>query len=268
MREYGKVFCALWSSTDFRSLEEDGRSLVLYLLTCPHTTIAGAFRLPDGYITEDLQWSRERVQEGFVDLQDRGFATRCPVTQWVWINKFLTWNPPENPNQWKAVHKVASQIPKDCLWLKEFRKEFPGELPQESEQTANPSETLSKSVAVVVTVAGSGTVSKSAPEWFGDFRQRYPSRSGDQGWRKALFAANARIAEGHTPEQILDGASRYAQFCTSTGKTGTEFVKQAATFLGPEKHFLEPWDPPPTKAARQLDSNISAGLAFLAGGNS
>jgi hypothetical protein len=149
LRDYGKVFCSLWSSTDFRSLEEDGRTLVLYLLTCPHVTIAGVFRLPDGYITEDLQWSRERVSKGFLDLQDRGFATRCPITQWVWIKKFLDWNPPENPNQWKAVKKVISQIPKDCEWIDSYKATFNNE---PTEPPGNPSATLPEPGTVTVAV--------------------------------------------------------------------------------------------------------------------
>lgn len=85
------------------------------------------------------------------------------------------------------------------------------------------------------------------PDWFLDFKLAYPDRSGDQGWRKALKAANARIAEGHSTQEFIDGAKRYAAYCKATGKVGTEFVKQAATFLGPEKPFLEEWDAPTPK---------------------
>lgn len=83
------------------------------------------------------------------------------------------------------------------------------------------------------------------PDWMLDFKLAYPDRAGDQGWRKAERAANARIAEGHTPEEFIEGAKRYAAFCQSTEKTGSEYVQQAATFLGPGKPFLLPWHPPP-----------------------
>lgn len=78
-----------------------------------------------------------------------------------------------------------------------------------------------------------------------DFKLAYPDRAGDQGWRKAERAANARIAEGHTTAEFIDGAKRYAAFCQSTEKTGSEYVQQAATFLGPGKPFLLPWHAPP-----------------------
>lgn len=116
MRDYGKIFSKIWESDDFRALSEDGRTLALYLLSCKHGTIAGVFRLPDGYACEDLQWSPERVSKGFADLFAKGFATRCNGTKWVWVVKFLEWNEPENPNQKKAAAKVAAQVPAECTW--------------------------------------------------------------------------------------------------------------------------------------------------------
>jgi hypothetical protein len=123
LRDYGKVFSRIWESDDFRSLSEDGRSLVMYLLTCQHGTIAGVFRVPDGYACEDLQWTPERVSEGFANISAKGFATRCESTKWVWVAKFLEWNPPENPNQRKAAAKVANSIPDGCAWRLDFIRE-------------------------------------------------------------------------------------------------------------------------------------------------
>lgn len=122
MRDYGKVFSRIWESVDFRSLTEDGRALVMYLLTCQHGTIAGVFRVPDGYACEDLQWSAERVSEGFRNIEAKGFATRCEVTKWVWVCKYLEWNPPENPNQRKAAVKMAASVPDGCCWKSEFMR--------------------------------------------------------------------------------------------------------------------------------------------------
>lgn len=103
--------------------------------------------------------------------------------------------------------------------------------------------------------------------WFLDFKLAYPDRAGDQGWRKALKAANARIAEGHRPEEFVDGAKRYAAFIAAKGDTGTEFVKQAATFLGPDKPFLLAWKPPPDKNQQRQDANVSESLKWLESSN-
>ena len=144
MRDYGKVFSRIWESTDFRSLSEDGRALALYLLTCQHGTIAGVFRVPDGYACEDLQWSAERVAEGFANLKAKGFATRCEDSKWVWVTKFLEWNPPENPNQRKAAAKVALSVPESCSWKLDFIRVSGASLGIEAPVKANPSLTVVK----------------------------------------------------------------------------------------------------------------------------
>jgi hypothetical protein len=120
VRDYGKVFSRIWESADFRALSDDGRMLVMYLLTCQHGTISGCFRVPDGYACEDMGWDAERVSKGFANLAEKGFATRCESTKWVWIVKFLQWNQPENPNQRKAAVKQAQGVPENCSWRCEF----------------------------------------------------------------------------------------------------------------------------------------------------
>lgn len=96
---------------------------------------------------------------------------------------------------------------------------------------------------------------ETEPEWWLDFKLAYPHRAGDQGWRRAQKAANARQSEGHTAEEFIAGARRYTAFCEATGKTGTEFVKQAASFLGPDKPFLEPWTVPQPTNGKKPPSN-------------
>jgi hypothetical protein len=125
-------------------MSEDGRTLALYLLTSPHTTLIGAFRLPDGYVCEDLQWTVERVSKGFAELFEKGFANRCETTKWVWIRKFLEWNPPENPNQWKSARKLASQVPDECAWNADFQRVFARAAGDPEPAPRNPSETVCK----------------------------------------------------------------------------------------------------------------------------
>jgi hypothetical protein len=91
----------------------------------------------------------------------------------------------------------------------------------------------------------------------------YPKRAGDQRWTKAFSAFKARIAEGVTREQILSGAQRYADHVRAMGKERTEFVKQAATFLGTERGFLEAWPIPPTKGETLRDKNADATNEWL-----
>lgn len=78
--------------------------------------------------------------------------------------------------------------------------------------------------------------------------QAYPRRAGGNPKRMALRAWQARIAAGVSADEMLAGVGRYAAFVRAEGKEGTPFVKQAATFLGPDEHFREPWALPGSEA--------------------
>jgi hypothetical protein len=142
VRDYGKVHTSFWSSATIRALTDDGRLLAAYLMTSPHSTIAGVFRLPDGYVCEDMQWTSERVAQAFAELLVKGFANRCETTKWVWVNKHLEWNPPENPNQRKSAAKVAHAVPAECGWKLEFMRVCGPLLGIEPDVPTNPSETV------------------------------------------------------------------------------------------------------------------------------
>lgn len=144
MRDYGKVHVSFWSSPTIRAMSEDGRVLSLYLMTSPHTTIAGVFRLPDGYVCEDLGWTPERVRQGFAELFRNGFGNRCETTKWVWIYKHLEWNPPENPNQRKSAAKCAASIPDECTWKSDFMRVWAEPLGITWAPSPNPSPTVNE----------------------------------------------------------------------------------------------------------------------------
>ena len=94
----------------------------------------------------------------------------------------------------------------------------------------------------------------NCPEAFEALWREYPRRNGGSSKNKTRQAWNARLKEGHSPDEMLAGIQRYAAWCDATGKLNTEFVKQASTFLGPDKFFTEPWEipahPPATPTPR------------------
>ncbi|ECC1693755.1 replication protein [Salmonella enterica subsp. salamae] len=74
--------------------------------------------------------------------------------------------------------------------------------------------------------------------------QAYPKRAGGNSKSAAFKAWKARQKDGVKPEDMLTGVKRYAAYCQTTGNTGTQYVKQAATFFGPDRHFEESWQTP------------------------
>lgn len=87
----------------------------------------------------------------------------------------------------------------------------------------------------------------------------YPKRQGDNPKRRAFSAWSARLREGHSAAEIQAGVERYARYCDSRGLTGTELVKHAATFFGPDHAFLELWE---TQGARHQNRHIREAQAL------
>ena len=72
----------------------------------------------------------------------------------------------------------------------------------------------------------------------------YPKRAGGNSKAGAFKAWKARLKDGVKPDDMLAGVKRYAAYARATGSVGTQFVKQAATFFGPDRHFDESWQAP------------------------
>ena len=94
--------------------------------------------------------------------------------------------------------------------------------------------------------------------------QEYPKRAGGNSKSAAFKAWKARLREGIKPEIMLDGVRRYAAWVRATGNTGTQFVKQAATFFGPDRHFEDFWQQPAAPGGgRQRQVDVLSGLGAM-----
>lgn len=120
-----------------------------------------------------------------------------------------------------------------------------------SKQSQNSRETVPKT--------GHGTVNEPSKEPSGnrhikkgeypeDFEQTfaaYPKRPGDSK-SKAFKAWQARIKEGNLPETIYKGVVAYAGYIEARKQRpnfSTDYIKQAATFFGPDNFFMDDWTP-------------------------
>lgn len=278
MRDFGRVFSSIWESTDFRGLTEDGRTLVLYLLTCQHGTLAGAFRLPDGYVSEDLQWSSERVCEGFADLARKGFASRCEVTKWVWVRKYLEWNPLENPNQRKSAAKIAEKVPAECQWRQGFMRVcgplFGVMFDAQEEQSAKGSQRVPEQGEVEGegTVEGEGEVVGAASP-----SARAPAAADAPAKRGARLAADWALPRswgewtlsefpGWTADDVRSEAATFRDYwCAKAGKDSTK-VEWEATWRNwcRKANQQRPRTAgAATKSDALMASNIAAAQRFL-----
>lgn len=87
----------------------------------------------------------------------------------------------------------------------------------------------------------------SVPHEFDDIQNAYPKRAGGQRWGEARSAYARAIAAGIPHDEILAGVGRYANFIRAKGDEGTQYVQQAATFLGKNEGWREAWLPPVVK---------------------
>ena len=84
----------------------------------------------------------------------------------------------------------------------------------------------------------------------------YPKRAGSNPKNKAFAAFEKRISDGLANHEeiyfaLFEGLRKYKKYCDATGTTGTEFVMQAATFFGPDKHYENDWTIPKPTAKNQ-----------------
>jgi hypothetical protein len=108
---YGKVFTSFW--TNLANLDLQTKAIGAYLLSSPHATMIGCYRLPLAYVMDDLRSGSETVSEGFRKLCETGFIVYDAALSWVLIRRFLIWNPIENPNQGKSAAKLVAEVPKE-----------------------------------------------------------------------------------------------------------------------------------------------------------
>lgn len=94
-------------------------------------------------------------------------------------------------------------------------------------------------------------------DWLSQIKAEYPKRYGGQGWFALKRLIPARLTEGCTWEEIIEGTKAYARYCDHTGKTGTELVKQARTFYGRDCWFLEDYTLPETKVRYRQPQRVS-----------
>lgn len=145
MRDYGKVHTRFWLTPETLMWSDDAKLLYLYLLSSPHCNLLGCFRIPLGYLSEDLQWQVERVQAALAELIEAKRIIRCEQTGWTLLHDFLMQNPIENPNQGKAAQRLLEDVPSDFVGmaaLQQTLRQFSHRLP---ETEAIPPSTLIKS---------------------------------------------------------------------------------------------------------------------------
>jgi len=111
MRDFSPVYSRFWIDPVMQSLSREARLIALHLVTGPHTTMLGCFRLPPSYVAEDLKFSVAEVESGFAELAAVDFFTVDAQSGWCVVHGFLKWNPIHNPSHAQGLEKLFEQVP-------------------------------------------------------------------------------------------------------------------------------------------------------------
>jgi hypothetical protein len=116
---YASVQVQLWRHPKIKSLSRDARNLFVYLLTSPHSNMAGYYYLPLAYAVEDTGYPIDTVFDTLSILSEKHLVKYDVDTHVLLIRDYLEWNKPKGPKQVGGVIAAAKNTPKSLL-LQEF----------------------------------------------------------------------------------------------------------------------------------------------------
>lgn len=103
-----------------------------------------------------------------------------------------------------------------------------------------------------------------AHEFDTGFWPNYPKRAGGNPRKAALAAYCARRRQGVSATELFDGVRRYCRFCEETGKLGTEWVKQAVSWLGPKcEGWTQDWACPAPELSKDDEDELARRAARI-----
>lgn len=114
-QDFTKVSPAVWRSKRFLALDDAGKVLYLYTLTCEHQNSTGCFRLPDAYASADLQWPVEKYREYRDSLVAADLLAADAEHSMIYVCRWFKHCPPTNSNHAKGIMKQIARIESDSL---------------------------------------------------------------------------------------------------------------------------------------------------------
>lgn len=254
---YYRVSPRFWARAAQKGWDDDTKLLAFYLLTGPHRTTEGLYRLPHKYAEADMEWSRERFAEGLAELVADGFCEYDEDAQVVLIVGAMKYQACANPNVAKAAVRRLSELPETRLkqrfadLAKQFDKHLSEQLPEgfgeplgeprtrTRTRTKAPSPGESRPDGRNSQAAESGAVDAAddgAPdpveESFEEFWEAYPSRNGKKVGKKNALIEWRKLNEDQRRRALI-GAMNLAASDT--------FPKDAERFLRRPKGGRGDW---------------------------
>jgi len=116
-----RIATKFWTDEKTIDLEPKVKLLYLYILTSPHSNMAGYYRLPKAYIKADIQLSDKELDKGFVKLLEKGLIKYCNKSCVILILNYYKYNTIQNTNQAKGAANRTGELPKNTL-VEDYKK--------------------------------------------------------------------------------------------------------------------------------------------------
>jgi hypothetical protein len=234
--------------------------ILLWTIADDHGRLRGNPQLLASLLFPYDEDASAKIELWLMELDREGCIARYAIDgrMFVQISKWSSYQKIDHPTASRIPEfREGSRIDREALApLRETPRNILGGLEGKGREGIGK-----EGIGAMVPLPRDGAVDKFKP--IDLFRAAYPPRAGSQRWRDAEKSARARLAEGHTWEEMISGAERYGRFIRATGKIKTEFVQMASTFLGKNRSFLEPWIPPNGEADTRMESNQDAASEFM-----
>lgn len=114
-QDFTKVSPAVWRSKRFLALDDAGKVLYLYSLTCEHQNSTGCFRLPDAYASADLEWTVEKYRQYRDGLVAADLLAVDVEHSMIYVCRWFKHCPPTNNSHSVGIMKQIARIDSDVL---------------------------------------------------------------------------------------------------------------------------------------------------------
>lgn len=108
---YGTLDHAFWENPDLQELGLECRTVAAYLLTCRHASSEGYYRLPVGYMSDDLGVDGLTILGYMQALDLKDFARYDRGSQVVFIRNAMRYRPPRGAKSVQGALAKALQVP-------------------------------------------------------------------------------------------------------------------------------------------------------------
>jgi len=271
---YGAIDHRIWTSFSIKQLSDNCKLAFVYILTSPHSNMIGFYYLPIPYMAHDLGWTIDTTKKHLLRLceESTGPLVRYDFdAEVVLVPRYLRYNPLATGNRQTGAISRLLELPSTSLvqWFHSGATQFACKMEklltaiEEIESSQSLDGALEDIGESAYTVAVTDAVEYAdTDELFDKFWNEFHAMKRNTGkvqtrkaWATALKGRPGK--DGHKPVEssvLIEAAKHYRIHCEQE-RTEPKFIKQPATFLGPDRHW-EDWKeaPKPSGNGKKLSS--------------